>query len=393
MKHRCWIVTLAGCLCASGVASSSEAVPDDIFSCYKSSSRAEPDWAAVSRDYAQNRFRRGCAVPRSVEAPADAVALRTMAPRTGAASVKPVVSPPPAPVSDFIWVVRKDFADVGIFSKPVPNVEADGAEFSWTRNNVTQDSIWQVDGLVALAYNYSSEDYSSFIGLSVASYVKVNKEIHSAASASDSNSDVITVGGSGEIGFNNPIKGADYFRARWSQTQDNVLGKTTSQVTGVWMPTYLQLNRELPGFFLTYNFRPDLKVQFDYQQGGLTPIGFSGLDRSLRVGPEATLRFRVTDFGGVLPDWAKPLSSLSGSITYHWWTEVYSGNRGSWLDSTIKYDINPNVALAFNYRKGRQEETAKRTDLYKISLNFKTCAGVFGYSGDACNAMEPEASE
>ncbi|WP_315798982.1 hypothetical protein [Bradyrhizobium sp. SZCCHNRI3043] len=48
--------------------------------------------------------------------------------------------------------------------------------------------------------------------------------------------------------------------------------------------------------------------------------------------------------------------------------------------------LRANVALAFSYQNGRNEETAKRTDLYKLSLNFKTCAAFAGFSGGRCTA-------
>ncbi|MGJ5135319.1 hypothetical protein [Bradyrhizobium oligotrophicum] len=372
-------VAVAGGILAAQAAAETAAA-DDIFACYKTAPAAEPDWTAIARDYAHKRLEQGCgqqwpvaATPRPQRASAAAAAL----------AVK--TAPGPQPVSDFIWFVRKDFADVDMFGKPQSNEKATGAELSWARNNTAADTIWQVNGLVGLAYSYLNEDYSRFIGASLASYVKVDKEAHSAA-ASDDSRDAITVGGSAEVGFINPIGGADYVRSSWLETRDGILNRTTGQAKLEWMPMYLRVNRQIPGTFVTTNFRPDLKVQYDERQGGVAPIGFSGLGRSLRIGPEATFLFRVADFGTTLPAWAEPLAGLSGVVTYHWWREVYSGQSGSWLDSTIKYDINPNVALAFSYQKGRNEETAKRTDLYKLSLNFKTCAAFAGFSGGRCTA-------
>jgi hypothetical protein len=384
-----WIASV--CCVASSAALATPQRSTDVFSCYKTSPESQPDWAAISRDYAAKRFRTGCHPEYAVQpVAARKLSLANAQAVPAAAAVVPVSSSPAT--SDFIWLVRKDFADVGIFAKPDSNKDADGAEIAWSRNNITQDNIWQVDGLFALAYSYRTNDYSSsFIGVSIASYLKVNKELHSAASASDSNNDALTAGGSAEFGFNSPFfRGADYLRARWSETQDNIAGTRTSQIAGEWIPTYLRINREIPGLFLTYNFRPEARVEYDTRSEGAMPIGFSGLNQSLRVGPQVKLLFRFTDFGGTLPAWAKNLASLSGSVTYHWWSEVYSGNQASWLDSTIKYNLDQdgNIALALTYRNGRNEETAKKTDLVKISLNFKTCSALFGYSGSTCQKQD-----
>jgi len=167
----------------------------------------------------------GAGVKRFVQ-PSEQVNARRI---TSSASID---LPPPAakPRTDFVWFVRKDLADVGLFSKPTPNAEAEGAELSWSRNNITRDTIWQVDGLFAVAYTYLNQDYSPFIGVTIAPYLKVNRELHSALSAADNNADTITVGGSGEIGFNMPKRGANYFRAHWSETEDHIANSRVSQV-------------------------------------------------------------------------------------------------------------------------------------------------------------------
>jgi hypothetical protein len=116
------------------------------------------------------------------------------------------------------------------------------------------------------------------------------------------------------------------------------------------------------------------------------------LNQSLRVGPQIRFLARATDFGQTLPDWAQPLLSFRSSVTYHWWTEVYSGKTGSWLDASLGYNLDKsgNVALAFSYKKGRNEESAKLTDLFKISLNVKMWSALFGFSGKTCAGDESD---
>ena len=286
-------------------------------SCYISkksqqSKAAQPDWQAIAKDYASNKVRTGCNANPSERAEQSRQANARQI--TGNVSVNP--SPQTAsPRSDFVWLVRKDLADVGLFSKPTANADAEGAELSWSRNNITRDTIWQVDGLFAVAYSYVNQDYSPFIGITVAPYLKVNRELHSALSAADNNADTITVGGSGEIGFNMPKRGANYFRAHWSETEDHIANARLSQAGLEWIPTYLRLHRQIPGTYVTYNLNPELRVDYDRRSDGLMPVGFSGLNQSLRVGPQIKFLARATDFGQTLPDWAQPLLSFRGSMT------------------------------------------------------------------------------
>jgi hypothetical protein len=292
-----------------------------------------------------------------------------------AASAPPVsayVAPPPT--TSLIFLLRKDFADIGLFSAPSPTKGADGAEFSLTRDKIANDTTWSADATAAVAYTYFEEDISTtFIGAAIAPYVKLNREIHS--NNLDHNLDAKTVGVSGEVGFRNRLlgRGADYFRGRFAVIEDDVRSTTIGHGTAEWLPTYLWDARTIPGTFINYNFTPELKVQYDSTTERGKTLLFSGRQESLRIGPEASLHFKVVAPDGFLSDYLK---RVVGSFTYHWWTEVYSGRQNSWLDASLVYNLDEegHIGLKFGYKRGYSEETGAKLDLYKISLTAKTCA-------------------
>ena len=73
------------------------------------------------------------------------------------------------------------------------------------------------------------------------------------------------------------------------------------------------------------------------------------------------------------------LRNLYGTISYHWWDELYSGRTNGWLDAAVHYNLDPNgnVAVAFSYQHGRTEDTGTDTDVYKVTLTAKTCTDIF----------------
>lgn len=280
----------------------------------------------------------------------------------------------PPPTTSLKFLLRKDFADIGLFAAPSPTKGADGAEFSLTQDRIANDTTWSADATAAVAYTYFVEDpRATLIGVTLAPYIKVNREIHS--NKVDDNVDTKTFGISGEIGFRNRLfgRGSDYFRGRFAVVQDDARNSTIAHGTAEWLPTYLWDARTIPGTFINYNFTPELKVQYDSATESGKTLLFSGRQDALRIGPEASLRFKVVAPDGLLYDYLK---RVVGSITYHWWTEAYSGRQDSWLDASLTYNLDEegHIGLKFAYRNGRTEETGVQTDLYKITLTAKTCA-------------------
>jgi hypothetical protein len=379
------IVAIAalGTLCLATNAATAQRSNVVDLSCY-SHRDGKPDWKAIQSAYERGDLQKACFPPKSVARDfASSTASSAAAPLVKASTKTVLIrTPPDNSISSVKFVLRKDFSDIDLFTAVSANSEADGAELSWTRDRTAKDTIWSADGVAAIAYSYITNNYSSVVGFAVAPYAKFNEEFHSNPDNSDTN--VVTAGGSGEIGIHNilGLRGVDYFRARWARTDDRVANTRADQVTGEWIPTYLRLRGEIPGTRLIVNFRPELMVQYDRQADGLPPSLFSGQQQALRVGPEATLKLNVLTSGLSLPAWLETLASLTGTVTYHWWTETYSHRNSSWLTTALTYNLDKdgNVALSASYKRGMIEETGKQADIVKISLTAKTCAELLAAS-------------
>jgi hypothetical protein len=328
------------------------------------------------RDFKKKRERRRAGPDRAPPKPSlGAMAKSTKAPPVAETPFNPNVAP--EPTTSLKFFLRKDFADVSLFASPQPDAAASGAEFSFARDNIAKDSTWAGSGLVAVAYSYLVEDISSpFVGWTIAPYASFNREIHS--SKISDNVDTSTLGISGEVGWRNPVftKGKDYVRARFSAVRDEVLNSTNASGTLEWLPTYAWFAGTIPGTLLVYNFTPEGMVQYDSTTTAGKTLLFSGRQESLRVGPEAVLWMSVYDPAGQLPDF---LHRVTANITYHWWTELYSGRNDSWLDASMTYrlDEEGHLGLKFAYNRGRKEETGAPFDLYKVTLAAKLCTDVF----------------
>jgi hypothetical protein len=283
---------------------------------------------------------------------------------------------PLRPSSALQLFLRKDFADVSLFSKPISTADAAGAEFSYSRDNIIRDSTFTGTGLVALAYRYNSEDrFDPFVGWTIAPYVSFNRELHSRKI--DDNVDTKAFGISGETGYQNPLfVGADYFRGRLAAVSDDIRLSTNVSGTFEWIPTYAWVGGTLPGTYVNFSFRPEAKVQYDSTTESGKTLIFSGRREALRAGPEAHLLLKFYGPPGPVYD---GLRQFSANVTYHWWTEVYSGRRESWLDSSLTYNIDPDghIGIKLSYKRGQDEETGAKMDLYKVTLAAKLCADLF----------------
>jgi hypothetical protein len=292
----------------------------------------------------------------------------------------PIVRPPgvePLPPSSALqFFLRKDFADVSLFSQPTATADAAGAEFSYSRDNIVRDSTFAGTGLVALAYRYITEDrFDPFVGWTIAPYISFNRELHSRKI--DDNVDTKTFGISGETGYQNPLfVGADYFRGRLAAVSDDIRLSTNVSGTFEWLPTYAWVGGTLPGTYVNFSFRPEVKVQYDSTTESGKTLLFSGRREALRAGPQAHLFLKFYGPPGPVYD---VLRQFSANVTYHWWTEIYSGRRESWLDSSLTYNIDPDghIGIKLSYKRGQDEETGAKMDLYKVSLAAKLCADIF----------------
>jgi hypothetical protein len=284
------------------------------------------------------------------------------------------------------YYLRKDFEDITIFSGPAltSSDDAVGAEFSLTRDRISGDTAWSADGIVAAAYSYVQEQTGTpFIGVALGGFFGATREMHSKNLAD--NVDVKKFGVSGEVGFKNPIftNRSDYFRGTLGGKRDDISDTDILHGKLEWLPTWAWDGRRvyLGALGLTYNFTPEFLVQYDRAAGTGKLSAFSGRAEALRVGPEAVLWLKLEPPVNFLQDFFR---ATSARLVYHSWVEVYSNRSGSWLDTSLVHNLDPDgfVALTLSYRRGQNEDTGARTDLYKASLSAKLCADI--YSKDPC---------
>jgi len=235
------------------------------------------------------------------------------------AKATPSFSPPPT--TSFTVLLRKDFSDITLFTSPTPTKNATGAEFSLTRDLIANNTTWLADATVAAAYSYLNEDIrQQFIGVAVAPYVMIDRQINSTVASQ--NVDQRTLGVSGEVGFRNLLLGgSDYLRGSGAEMVDNIKATTVTHGAVEWLPTYTWLAAGVPGTYANYNFTPEVEAQFDSTNQRGKTILFSGQQDSLRLGPQAQLWLGFNPPNGSAVEF---LSRLYGTLTYHWWTEMYS---------------------------------------------------------------------
>ena len=285
---------------------------------------------------------------------------------------------PPPPDTSFQLLLRKNFADVGLFSQPSTNAQAQGAQFSWSSDAIAKNTTWVGNGTIALPYSYFVEDIRNpFIGVTLAPYLTFNREI---SGINAQNAYVLTNGLSGEIGRKSDLFpwGADYVRGTGAVVEDNIHGTTVSHGAIEWLPTYTWLAGTLPLTYLNYNFTPELEAEYDNTNAPKKTIAFSGQQQSLRIGPMAKLWFKVVAPPGAFGDF---LNSFYGTVTYHYWGETYSGRYNGWLDAELHYNLDPNgnLALAFSYQRGRTEDAGVDTNMYTVTLAAKACADLLNF--------------
>jgi hypothetical protein len=356
--------------CGSDIATACERIQ----SCDLSKYMTKSQFAEFKRTLVQAKQKQAIRIadsnPREVESPVlGGFQTRTIPPRP------PGTKPPPSDTS-LMFLLRKDFADVSLLSAPTPTAKASGAEFSYTRDNVAKDTTFAGTGLVAVAYSYLNGDiHDPFIGVTVAPYVSFNRELHS--NKVSNNVDTKTLGISGEVGFQNAVfDGSDYVRGRAAAVSDDILGSTNVSTTVEWLPTYAWVAGSVPGTYLNFNFMPEMKLQYDNTTAAGKTMRFSGQSEALRIGPEVNLQYRFYGPDGAAYDL---LRRFSGNLTYHWWSELYSGRSESWFNTSLTYNLDEegHIGLTTSYKRGSDENTGAAFDLYKVTLSAKLCTELF----------------
>lgn len=281
-------------------------------------------------------------------------------------------------------LIRQDFSDIHLFSAPLPADQVEGAEFSWSDDNVAGDTAWTANGMVGLVASWGGDTAKpgslSVMGTSLAMFLKADHEEHSLPGLDH---DAYAYGGSFEIGVDTYDFGTHYIRYTGSRHLDRIDDKDAYQSMVEWLYVNGKLHIGTPFPLLPTpspepgNYQwlaridPELKIQHDVALDDHI-IRFSGRSEALRVGPEVTLIIQpkgLASPGSSLFD----LNRLRLKATYHWDIETLSKQDFDWLSAGLIYnfDEDGNFGVSATYKKGNKEDTGAATDIVKITLTGK----------------------
>lgn len=279
-----------------------------------------------------------------------------------------------SPCAGFKFLLRQDWKDIGFLECPQSVDKATGAEVAFTNDLGKHNRILSANGTAALVYSSLTSDppfwwmpyYTSF-----ASYLTADKTVNSSPAFSSSDVEKLAYGAALELGWENS-GGANYFRIRGDQVENNLKGTIAATATAEFIPVYYPLYIHYPiirpgGLPLDVRFDPELLVQYAQITGRKGVLDFNGMTQALRVGPQLSLYL----FPEVDP--SNLLSRMHANLTYHWAYETYSGKPIDWLQAAITYNIDDagHFAVSTTYKRGRDEDTGSFAHVYRIGLTGK----------------------
>jgi hypothetical protein len=282
-----------------------------------------------------------------------------------------------SPCAGLTLLLRQDWKDIGIMGCPGPATtdKSAGAELSYAQDRVARNGLLTARGTAAVYFSswvdtppVPGAPYDQAFG----AYLTVNRAINSSAAQSKADSDKLAFGGVVEFGFQT-YGGANYFRLRGGVVQDRIKDTNSANVTAEFMPVYddgtIHLNspyRPMGAPFYV-SLEPVFLVQYAAVTGAGQLLDFNDRSQALRIGPQLTAKFfPLYDATGLM-------ARLSGAVTYHWAYETYSQRGISWFQSSLTYNVDEagQIGITASYKKGRDEDTGTRTDIYKIGLTGK----------------------
>jgi len=288
-----------------------------------------------------------------------------------------VTAPKPvefSPCAGFKFLLRQDWKDIGFLDCPKKAADATGAEIAFADDRANHNRTWSLNGTAALVYSSLTSDPPSWwmpYYTSFATYVTANRLFNSSAAFVATDVEKLSYGAALELGWETS-GGANYFRIRGDQVENNLKGTTSATATAEFIPVYYPLFIHYPiirpgGLPIDIRFDPELLVQYAQLTGKNGVLDFNSRTQALRVGPEISVYL----FPEVDP--TNFLSRVNANLTYHWAYETYSGKPIDWFQAGITYNIDDagHLALSTTYKRGRDEDTGTFANVYRIGLTGK----------------------
>jgi hypothetical protein len=290
---------------------------------------------------------------------------------------------PPAPIKkdkaglvlgpNLKFFLRQDFADIGgSLDAPTETKKAQGATISFARDVLGRNAIWSTQALGAAVYSipgFEVPEQTSLVGAKIGAYATINKVFNSNSKNAAKNSDSVGGGGLAEFDVTRLLGGDHYFRFTAGGTSDRLTNVNEGSFVADWIPSYYNLYMYRP-FEITpqlgIDFRPEVLLQYNGTNDQKNKLAFNNRSQAIRIGPQLTVvLFSFVDD----PFWKR----LSGQVTYHPYYETVSRHTNAWLKTSVTYNITEegNIGITGSYKRGPDEETGTRTNLYKVSLTAK----------------------
>jgi hypothetical protein len=283
--------------------------------------------------------------------------------------------------------LRRSLADIGVFQRPIAAPAAAGARFSMARNKVTDNTIWNAEGVAgAIFVGYGEADIGQdtpyLAGLAVAPTLAFRRIANSNPSYARGDVDVLNPAATIEAAFGQTLGGMQYLRARAGYIT-SFSGETGSWSAaaewqpiwigspGSWLPFDIGSPNPLGLARATWEIDPVFVMRYDQQVTGETLPLFAERDDALRLGVDiglSVLPFHGEDIG--VPEWLQK-ASLKGSYGYLY--DTLSGRETNYWTAGATFNLDPegHIALDLNYKRGRDSDTGIRSDLATLGLALK----------------------
>jgi hypothetical protein len=283
-------------------------------------------------------------------------------------------------------VVGDSFNDINFLNTANCNpAQAKGAQFSWARNGVAQNTQWLAKGAVAaellwISPSPSEEPIGPYLNyFAIAPEISFQRVVNSNAKlAATQNIDVLSYGFSGEALYGG-VK--DLQNKTWQvylRARANING-SFSGGTHSWSTTfeveplsdYYSIGSNIPvgiGYFFVL---PLLRAQYFQRESNSTDAIFSRGNEVFRLGPAISFNLIPQDTRIVDPNKPAPATQWILNLTYSWYRDLLHGAEFQHWNPSFTYNFTDNLALSIGYEKGKIEATGKSIDLATVSLTVK----------------------
>jgi hypothetical protein len=312
---------------------------------------------------------------------------------TAPTAAKRAASPAPAPKVDpkacpdgfsTHLVIGDSFNDLNFLNtancNPAP---AKGAQFSWARDGVAQNTQWSAKGAVAqkLIWLLSPDGPGPYVNLlAIAPVVTFQRVINSNAKVgATQNVDTLSYGLSSEALVAGLRDFMDkpwqvYLRAR-ANVNSNFEGETKS-----WSTTFefeplsdaylIGSNITIPGFGYVFYY-PFGRVQYFRSVNNSTDPIFNLGREVLRAGPGISFSLIPQPEGEFDPKKPRPAPQWILTSTYTWYRDLFHPQDFLHWTTSFTYNVTDNIGVSLGYERGKIDSNGKDIDLATVSLTVK----------------------